>query len=110
MYDIVEQNCDNTEDTIICYTSVDSEEPVITENITVNNTKDSQGFTDTDTILTGVNNISAYSEHLEFVVSPKILSGKDKHVVLRLSQKFLDSLGNIINTGNVNNLEGDYNT
>lgn len=109
MCDIQKCGCNTKGNPIICVTTSDLKEPEVTENITVNNTEDPQGYSNIDTILVGVNNISAYSEHLEFVVSPKILSGKDKHVILRLSQNFLDSLGSIGGGTEVaNNLEGDY--
>lgn len=96
------QNCGcNTQgNPVICYKfQSTSTEPESTLNITVNNTEHPQGYERTSTLMIGVNNITAFKEHLVFTNSPKTLSGKDKNVILKLSDEVVGAL---------NNLEGNY--
>lgn len=92
--------CNSPGQQYICYTT-EPLTPCIGVNLTVNNTEDPNGYSDVNMVLEETNQISAYKEHLEFVNSPEPLSGLKRHVVLRLTTKFLNSIANIFRGRNV---------
>lgn len=65
-------------------------------SLTVSNTSDPTGYSGVTMITPEVNQISAYTEHLEFVNSPEPLSGIKKHTVLRIAQSFIDGITGLI--------------
>ena len=65
-------------------------------SLTVSNTTDPLGYSGVTMITPEVNQISAYTEHLEFVNSPEPLSGIKKHTVLRIAQSFIDGITGLI--------------
>ena len=69
--------------------------------LTTSNTTHPTGYDNVSIITPEVNQISAYTEHLEFVNSPEPLSGIKGHSVLRLSSKILSSLFNVFKGRNV---------
>lgn len=70
-------------------------------NLSTSNTSNSVGISDVSDITLDVKKISAFKDHLEFVNSPKGLSNIVGHTVLRLSNKFLDSITNLFNGRNI---------
>lgn len=92
--------CNSPGQQYICYTT-EPTAPCIGVNLTVNNTRDPNGYSDVNMVLEETNQISAYKEHLEFVNSPEPLSGLKRHVVLRLADKFLKVISNIFKGRNI---------
>ena len=71
--------------------------------LTTSNTTHPTGYENVNIIIPDVKQISAYTEHLEFVNSPEPLSGIKGHSVLRLSNKILSSLFNVFKGRSIGN-------
>ena len=87
--------CNTSTNPVICmsYTENPSCED---RSLTSSNTTDPTGYSGVTMITPEVNQISAYTEHLEFVNSPEPLSGIKKHTVLRIAQSFIDGITGLI--------------
>lgn len=96
---IKNKNC-NPPVKYVCTTQI-QDDSCEDRRLTASNTEHSTGYSNITIITPEVNQISAYKEHLEFVNSPKPLSGIKNHVVLRLAESFINTIANIFRGTNV---------